>query len=71
MGGVGCALVWIISPFACSISYSLVRFIPQDVRLTITENIKSIPVWVWVIVGLSVLAGFFTGRDIVRWLYKE
>lgn len=71
MFGLGCALVWIVVPFICVVLYSLIRFVPQEVTQEITYNLKSIPVWSWVIIGLSVIAGFVTGRDFIRWLFKE
>ena len=71
LAGIGCAVVWVSCPFISVTLYSLIEFIPQDVKLAITENLKIIPAWVWVVVVLSVIAGFVTGRDINRWLYKE
>lgn len=69
--GIGCAFIWLIGPVLCLLVISFVEFIPVEFRQQVVQNVKSIPVWLWLILAFFIVTGFVAGRDLVNWLYKE
>lgn len=63
--------MWVIGPFFCMATLSTIEFIPVEYRQEFAQNIKAVPIWLWLLLAVFIITGFVAGRDLVNWIYKE